>query len=177
MRRSELRWLTWGQVDLKASILIVGASKTVYGDGRILALHKRATEMLNEWAGQFPERIPTHYLFPAERGGAKDREGNHRFHHQDPTKPIGSWAKAWISARKAAVLTIRFRDLRHTAVTRMLEGGVSLSIISRFLGWSASSLDLKRGRVGRGILVSIFLQPRRVHGSWRNPQPCNQTSP
>jgi integrase len=148
MRRSELRWLTWEQIDLHSSLLRVGASKTVYGENRILTLNNRATEMLKKWANQFPDRKDTHYIFPAERGGALDREGIHRFHHQDPTKPIGSWVKAWIGARKRAGLTLRFHDLRHTAVTRMLEGGVSLQIISKFLGWSASTEVLMSKRYG-----------------------------
>jgi integrase len=38
-----------------------------------------------------------------------------------PTQPIGSWKTAWRNARKAAKVTCRFHDLRHSAVTRLPE--------------------------------------------------------
>jgi hypothetical protein len=36
--------------------------------------------------------------------------------------PIKSWKEAWESAKATARVDVRFHDLRHTVVTRMLEG-------------------------------------------------------
>lgn len=46
---------------------------------------------------------------------------------------------AWESARAEASIRCRFHDLRHTACTRMLERGASLSVVATIMGWSAST--------------------------------------
>ena len=58
----------------------------------------------------------------------------------DPTTPIGSWKTAWTTARRKASVTARFHDLRHTAVSRLLERGVPLSVVASIMGWSASTM-------------------------------------
>jgi len=57
----------------------------------------------------------------------------------DPTQPLGSWKEAWEIAKKRAGVECRFHDLRHTACTRMLEAGVSHSIVAELMGWSTST--------------------------------------
>ena len=57
----------------------------------------------------------------------------------DPTKAINSWKEAWEAAKQRADVTIRFHDLRHTVVTRMLEAGVPLSVVATILGWSPAT--------------------------------------
>jgi integrase len=43
---------------------------------------------------------------------------------------------------------IRFHDLRHTCVTRMLEGGASLSIVASILGRSSTTTVRRAKRYG-----------------------------
>jgi integrase len=44
----------------------------------------------------------------------------------DPTRPIGSWKKAWGKVREKAGLNgLRFHDLRHHAITELAESGTS----------------------------------------------------
>ena len=45
-------------------------------------------------------------------------------------------------------LTCRFHDLRHSAVTRLLEGGVSFPIVASLLGWSPSTSTKMAKRYG-----------------------------
>jgi integrase len=40
---------------------------------------------------------------------------------------------------KPEVLKCRFHDLRHTAVTRLLEGGISYPVVASIMGWSAAT--------------------------------------
>jgi len=69
MRVSEIRGLTWAQVDFLAKSLMVGKSKTEAGTGRIIPLNPRAVAVLTHWRGLFPGAEPEHYVFPHEKYG------------------------------------------------------------------------------------------------------------
>jgi len=43
---------------------------------------------------------------------------------------INSWKEAWESVKEDTGVAVRFHDLRHTCVTRMLEGGARLSVVA-----------------------------------------------
>jgi len=151
MRYSELRLLRWGQVDLTSCTLTVGQSKTDSGTGRLLPLNDRAVAILGFWASLFPERLPSHFVFPAERYGASG-DGLAVVYDSDPTKPIGRWKEAWESAKTRAGVTCRFHDLRHTGCTRMLEAGVPFSVVATIMGWSASTtvrMSRRYGHIGQ----------------------------
>ena len=45
-------------------------------------------------------------------------------------------------------ITLRFHDLRHTFVSRLLEQGVGLSVVGSIVGWSASTLAKMAKRYG-----------------------------
>jgi integrase len=57
---------------------------------------------------------------------------------------INGWF--WVSTE--AGVRVRWHDLRHTACTRLLEAGVSLPIVARILGWSASTTVRMAQRYG-----------------------------
>jgi integrase len=157
MRHSESRLLKWNQVDFSARTITVGASKTEAGAGRVLPLNGRALAVLKFWAGLFPDREKKHYVFPFEKYGLAQRKDAHKgstqahVHSTDPTKPIGRWKEAWETAKKAAGVSCRFHDLRHTGCTRMLEGGIPFSVVASILGWSASTtvrMSKRYGHIG-----------------------------
>ena len=50
--------------------------------------------------------------------------------------------------KRNAQVEARFHDLRHTACTRMLEGGVPLSVVATILGWSPATTALMGKRYG-----------------------------
>jgi integrase len=125
------------QIDFDSRTITVGKAKTAAGSGRAIPMNDRLTLALRTWANRFPDRKQAHYVFPLEQYGqpGKKKPGTY---DADPTKPIGSWKAASKNARTKAEVSCRFHDLRHSAVTRLLEGGVSFPIVASLLGWSPS---------------------------------------
>lgn len=182
-RYGVIRTLQWGNVDLENRCLKWGKDKTASGTGRIVPLSQRAVAALSFWATHFPERKPEHYVFPAERYGAGGDEFSPKAYNVDPSKPIRSIKKAWEAARLRAArilngecegtaktdstsgvkrMACRFHDLRHTAVSRMLNAGVPLAKVAKIVGWSNSTMVLMAARYGhfslndlRGAVESI----------------------
>ena len=69
MRHDEMRLLLWRQVDFVNEAVKVGKSKTEHGAGRSVPLNKAALKALKDWSKDFPDRKPTHYVFPSEKVG------------------------------------------------------------------------------------------------------------
>jgi integrase len=171
-RYGTIRTLLWGHVDFENRCLRWGKDKTEAGTGRIVPLSQRAAAALSFWATHFPERKPEHYVFPAERYGAGGDEFSPKAYHVDPSKPIGSNKEAWEAARlraarilkgateekseeKIAPLPCRFHDLRHTAVSRMLNAGIPIAKVAKIVGWSASTMVLMAKRYGHFSLNEL----------------------
>ena len=148
MRHDEIRLLQWSQIDLDKAYLIVGASKTIHGEGRVVPLIGPAHEALIDWAAAFPNRQPSHYVFPRERYAFNPENGFTTVYRHDPTKAMGAWKKAWEAARRLAGVNVRFHDLRHTCITRWLERGMTIQMIAAIVGWSSSTMNLMSLRYG-----------------------------
>ncbi len=147
LRSSEIRLLQWRQVDLIGKTLTVGKSKTAAGTGRVVPLNQHAVAALTHWRAQFPEAKLEHYIFPSEKYGLAGK-GRICSYKLDPTRPMGRWKTAWKNALRAAGFHCRFHDLRHTVCTRMLEAGVPISVVSKLMGWSPSTMTRMLDRYG-----------------------------
>jgi len=139
MRFSEIRLLRWRQIDLAGACVTVGESKTEHGEGRLIPLIGPALDAMTDWAAKFPDRLPEHCVFPAERYSFNAKEELVRVHNYNPNRPIGTWSGAWTAARRRAGVKLRFHDLRHTTVTRLLEKR-SIEEIASIMGWSSSTM-------------------------------------
>jgi len=153
MRYGEIRQLQWGQVNFVGKSLVVGKSKTENGRGRTIPLNARLLKVVVMWAANFPDREPDHYVFPAEKYGAATDKFERCVYDTDVTTPINDWKEAWEGAKKrAGALECRFHDLRHTACTRLLEGGVPYPVVAAIMGWSASTairMSKRYGHIGQ----------------------------
>jgi len=176
MRYSEVRLLQWSQLDFANRRLHVGKSKTEHGDNRVIPISQRLLVVLEFWAGVFPQRKPSHFVFPFEKCGGKGRDKIFGFkggvpYATDPTKPTGDWKEAWEYAKRRAgaalnpeaktpqPLICRFHDLRHTGCTRMLEKGVPFSVVAVIMGWSASTavrMAKRYGHIGHAARVEAI---------------------
>ena len=194
MRYSEIRVVKWQQVDFAAREITVGKSKTDSGTGRVIPLNTRAFAILEFWASNFPARQPAHYVFPSEHYGAAGDDFKPCNYQTDPTKPIGRWKEAWEAAKIRAKVQCRFRDLRHTGCTRMLEAGVPFPVLATLMGWSPATtvrMAKRYGHIGQKALrtaveaISSAAQPAtsastknaEIHsGSFDNPFDLNSES-
>ena len=134
MRSNEIRGLTWAQVDFLGSSLTVGKSKTQAGTGRLIPLNPRALATLTHWRGLFPLAQPEHFVFPHEKYGIAGNDRQPCAWEIDPTEPMHRWKVGWESARKAAGVSCRFHDLRHTFISRLAESQASDSTVMALAG-------------------------------------------
>jgi Phage integrase family len=105
--------------------------------------------ILRFWASLFPGHEPHQYVFLAERYGASgDGLSMPMVYESDPTKPIGRWKGALEAAKIRAGVRCRFRDVRHTGCTRMLEAGAPFSVVATIIGWRASTTVRMAERYG-----------------------------
>jgi integrase len=179
-RYNTIRTLKWGNIDFANRCLKFGKDKTAAGTGRTIPLKQRAIETLKFWAQQFPDRQPSHFVFPSERYGLHGSKGSFggtvQAYDYDPEKPVGTIQSAWRSARKrtqrhcpnckegtlvdqektegfvcescnlevpdlpAGLTRLRFHDLRHSAVSRMIAARVPIPLIAKIVGWSPSTM-------------------------------------
>ena len=179
-RYGVIRTLQWGSVDFENRCLRWGKDKTAAGTGRVIPLSHRAVAALSFWATHFPDREPEHYVFPAERYGAAGDKFCAKAYDVDPCNPIGNIKEAWEAAKLRAgrilrenskdkdsdkpiqPLVCRFHDLRHTAVSRMLNAGVPIAKVAKIAGWSTATMVRMAARYGhfslndlRGAVESI----------------------
>jgi integrase len=165
-RKNTVRTLQWKNIDFVNRCLQFGKDKTSAGTGRIIPLNQRAMATLTFWAERFPDRKPDHYVFATEKygldGEAGYLTGQAVPYEVNPAKPMGSWKTAWKAARKMAgrtlsgkpekeevePLAVRTHDLRHTAISRMIDGGVPLPKIAKIVGWSPSTMVKMAARYG-----------------------------
>ena len=158
MRASEIRGLTWGQVDFFAKSLTVGKSKTAAGTGRIIPLNPRAVAVLTHWRSLFRGAEPEHYVFPHEKYGLAGNDRKQCAYEIIPTEPMHRWKVAWESARKTANVTCRFHDLRHTFISRLAESQASDSTVMALAG------HVSRAMMERYSHVRMEAKRRAVDG-------------
>ena len=148
LRKGEIQSLRWNQIDFLNREITVGRAKTVAGTGRVVPLNARALATLQAWAGHFPDRQPSHTVFPTEAYGFAGNERKPYSETVDPMIPIGDVKSSWATAKREAGVVCRFHDARHTACTRLLERGASLSVVASIMGWSASTTAAMARRYG-----------------------------
>jgi integrase len=111
MRQSEIQTLVLEQVDLKRRVIRLTETKN--GSARTVPLTKRALTVMRAAMKNPARPDETNLVFFGEPG----RDGLRRGYDFKP---------AWFDAVKAAGLKdFRFHDLRHEAVSRLVEGGLS----------------------------------------------------
>lgn len=138
VRSAELRCARWSQVNFAKREFQVGKAKTPNGDGRIIPLNQTVMDAFTGWRALWPDAKPTDFIFPSEKlffkGEGSAKHGVMSSHQLDRTKPLGSWKKAWTTAKKRAAVECRLHDLRHYFLTNLAESEASDSTILALAG-------------------------------------------
>ena len=126
MRGVEVKHVRRMDFDLVKRVIHVRTSKNETSK-RVIPLNDSAfaaVERMVKRADILGHTAPEHYLWCASQ------------HHKlDPTQPARKWDTAWRALREAAGLSgLRFHDLRHTVVTRLLEAGEPDHVVESITG-------------------------------------------
>jgi integrase len=125
LRNAVLRRAVWSQVDFLKAEFQVGKSKTAGGEGRIIPLNQAALGVLKQWKSRWPDARPEDYIVPTEKlvfkGEGAPEKGLMTAYDVDATKPLGSWKRAWSSAKKQAKVECRIHDLRHHFISALAQ--------------------------------------------------------
>jgi integrase len=127
LRDTEIKTMTWAQVNLKAKTVQVGRAKSEAGEGRIVPLNSELYEALcahRDWyIEKFGATKDEWYLFP----WGKPRPS-------DPARHVTSLKTAWKNTRTRAEVKGRWHDNRHTLITELAESGAGDETILEIAG-------------------------------------------
>jgi len=127
LRDTEIKTLTWGQIDFTAKTVQVGRAKSEAGEGRIVPLNSEVYEALLKHRARYQKKFgeirDEWYVFP----WGKPRPS-------DPTRHITSFKKAWNTVRTKANVKGRWHDNRHTLITELAESGAGDETIMEIAG-------------------------------------------
>jgi len=111
-RKGEIENLTWGEVDLKTGFLRLKGSKT---GAKLIPISGPMRAILEEQAARKRDQ----WVFPDTSG----------------VGPFQGTPKLWTHIRaKAELADVRLHDLRHSAASFGLAGGLGLEVIGKLLG-------------------------------------------
>jgi integrase len=129
MRAGEIQTLRRAQIDL--SRRIVRLTETKNGSVRTVPLSREAVIVLREALDHPVRPLDTDLIFWGEPG----RDGKRRPYEFRP-----AWRRA---VKKAGIIGLRFHDLRHEAVSRLVEAGLSDQEVAAISGHKSMQM-LKR---------------------------------
>ena len=129
MRQGEILTLTRDQVDLKRRV--VPLTETKNGSARTVPLNRAAADVLKQAMGIAVRPIDTPLIFFGETG----RDGQRRPYCFHP-----AWSRA---LRQARISGLRFHDLRHEAISRLVEAGLTDQEVATISGHKSMQM-LKR---------------------------------
>jgi integrase len=127
LRDTEIKTLTWSQVNFVAKTVQVGRAKSEAGEGRIVPLNSEVYQALIDhrawYSKRFGETRDEWYVFPWGKPMPSD-----------PARHITSFKTAWKTTRTNAKVKGRWHDNRHTLITELAENGAGDETIMSIAG-------------------------------------------
>jgi integrase len=140
LRETNVRLLTWSQVDLARRVAWVHADEAKAGRNINVPLNAAALAVLQAQAGKHKR-----WVFPVERW-ERDERGEW-VQLLAPTGKVSSaaWRKACI---RAGLPTLRFHDLRHTWASWHVQAGTPLPVLQELGGWASLAMVQRYAHLG-----------------------------
>ena len=144
LRESNVRLLTWQQVDQARAVAWIHADQAKAGKDISVPLNADALRVLARQHGQHKR-----WVFPAPRWLPKE--------HPDD-KPRQAWdaptgkasSAAWKKATaRAGVPWLRWHDLRHTWASWHVQAGTPLPVLQELGGWASLAMVQRYAHLGR----------------------------
>jgi len=133
-----MRLMRWKQVDFASEAIKVGHSKTDHGAGRAVPLNKRAIDAADGMGEAVSGSKAKSLRVPRQRRSASRAMTKSLKCRHGPT-PIMWWKTPRGTAKTSSGVEGRFRDLRHTVVTRLLQAGQPFAVVADIMGWSEAT--------------------------------------
>ncbi len=143
LRESNVRLLTWQQVDLERGLAWYEADEMKAGRTHSVPLNAEALAVLEHQVGMHKR-----WVFPVPRWEAKRRpQDKPRQVWDSPTGKISgpAWRKACI---RAGVPTLRWHDLRHTWASWHVQSGTPLPVLQELGGWKSLQMVQRYAHLG-----------------------------
>jgi integrase len=140
LRETNIRLLTWSQVDMARQVAWVHADEAKGGRDINVPLNDAAMTVLQAQAGKHKR-----WVFPVERW-ERDELGTWA-QQLAPTGKVSSaaWRKACV---RAGLPTLRFHDLRHTWASWHVQAGTPLPVLQELGGWASYQMVLRYSHLG-----------------------------
>lgn len=148
LRESNIRLLTWRQVDVERAVAWCHADQTKAGKDIHVPLNADALRVL---AGQRGRHV--RWVFPVPRWEKKAHpDDKPRQVWDSPTGKISN--HAWSKAReRAGVPWLRFHDLRHTWASWHVQADTPIPVLQELGGWASSAMVQRYAHLGRSHLA------------------------
>jgi integrase len=144
LRESNVRLLSWSQVDLARGVAWVHGDEAKGGKDLNVPLNQVALIVL---AGQRGKH--SRWVFPVPRWEKKDDPDDKPMQVADaPTGKVSNhaWRKACV---RAGLPTLRFHDLRHTWASWHVQSGTPLAVLQELGGWASQAMVQRYAHLGQ----------------------------
>jgi integrase len=141
LRESNIRLLTWQQVDLRRRVAWIHADQAKAGRDLSIPLNDDAMNVLLAQQGRHKR-----WVFPVPRWEA-GLDGKPRLVEDAPTSKVSNhaWRKACV---RAGLPTLRFHDLRHTWASWHVQAGTPLPVLQELGGWASLAMVQRYAHLG-----------------------------
>jgi integrase len=147
LRETNIRLLTWSQLDVRRAIAWFEADQMKAGKTHTVPLNESALQVLAGQRGQHKR-----WVFPVPRWET-GADGQARQVSDEPTGKISNhaWRKACI---RAGVPWLRFHDLRHTWASWHVQAGTPLYALQELGGWASLAMVQRYAHLGQSHLAA-----------------------
>lgn len=149
LRESNVRLLTWQQVDMQRGVAWFEAVEMKSARTHNVPLNADALRVLAQQRGKHAR-----WVFPVPRWEKKERpEDKPRQVADSPTGKCSNhaWRKA---CQRAGVPWLRFHDLRHTWASWHVQAGTPLPVLQELGGWASLQMVQRYAHLGRSHVAA-----------------------